>query len=498
MKKTFSVLAISLAVLLALTGFVNVKSTAKSEPYTVNMAWLILTNQPSDLQMVEDAINKITVAKINVKVKLMPIPMASWFTQTNLMMASGEKLDLSIVYNSGGMFSTDVTSGKLLPIDNLLAQYGQGIKYAISTLSPKYLKPGMINGKTYGVTQLRDLATQYGLCIRKDIADKIGINPKKKITVSQLEGYLKAAKEMYPNMSPLVPFNVGGSIGGGLYTFDNLGDGMGVLSSFGLNDTKIVDLYETPEYAKLANTMYSWAQKGYVLPDASTNTTNGVGLIKSGKGMGFLTNMKPGYANQETLQIGYQMESVYMSDPVSNSTQVNNFLWTIPSNCKDPVSAMKMLNLMYTDKNIVNLLTWGVQGKHYAITKENPYIITYPTGVSLANSGWALNLGWEMGNQFLSYIWKGDSPDLYKQLTAFDKNAKISKAMGFVFDPSSVKPQVAAISNVVSQYKVAIENGQMNPADTLPKFISDLKANGINDIIKEKQKQLDTFLKLKN
>jgi putative aldouronate transport system substrate-binding protein len=497
MKKAFSMLAISLAVLLALTGFVNIKSTAKGEPYTVKIAWLILTNQPSDLQMVEGAINKITLEKINVKVKLMPIPMASWFNQTNLMMSSGEKLDLSIVYNKGGIFSTNVTSGKLMPIDNLLTKYGGGIKYAISTISPKYLKPGTINGKTYGVTQLRDLATESGLCIRKDIADKIGINPKKRLTVSRLEGYLKVAKEMYPNMSPLVPFNVGGSVGSALYSWDNLGDNMGVLSNFGMNDTKIVDQFETPEYAKLINTMYNWYQKGYIMPDASTNTTNGVGLVKSNKGIGFITSMKPGFANQETLQIGYKMETINMTNPVSNSTQVNNFLWTIPTNCKDPVSAMKMLNLMYTDKNIINLLTWGVEGKHYIRIKENPNIITYPAGVTSTNRGWGLNLGWEMGNQFLSYIWKGDSPDLYKQLTEFDKNAKISKAMGFVFDPSSVKPQVAAVSNVISQYKTALENGELDPAVALPKFISDLKANGINNIIEEKQKQLDIFLKSK-
>jgi putative aldouronate transport system substrate-binding protein len=190
------------------------------------------------------------------------------------------------------------------------------------------------------------------------------------------------------------------------------------------------------------------------------------------------------------------MITVPLTDPVTNTTQVNNFLWTVPTNCKDPVSAMKMLNLMYTDKAIMNLLVWGIEGKHYVRTKENSNIITYPAGVTSANTGWGLNLGWEMGNQFLTYIWKGDSPDLWKQLSEFNKKAKASKAMGFVFDNSSVKPQVAAVTNVINQYKIALEDGQSDPAVALPKFIADLKANGINDIIKEKQKQLDEFLKI--
>jgi putative aldouronate transport system substrate-binding protein len=34
----------------------------------------------------------------------------------------------------------------------------------------------------------------------------------------------------------------------------------------------------------------------------------------------------------------------------------------------------------------------------------------------------------------------------------------------------------------------------MDPAENLPKFIEELEAAGINEIIAEKQKQLDEFL----
>ena len=34
----------------------------------------------------------------------------------------------------------------------------------------------------------------------------------------------------------------------------------------------------------------------------------------------------------------------------------------------------------------------------------------------------------------------------------------------------------------------------MDPAENLPKFIAELEAAGINEIIAEKQKQLDEFL----
>ncbi|HAL74204.1 MAG TPA: ABC transporter substrate-binding protein, partial [Clostridiales bacterium] len=234
-------------------------------------------------------------------------------------------------------------------------------------------------------------------------------------------------------------------------------------------------------------------KKGLILPDAATNTTNGVTLIKNDKAFALVTNQKPGFANQQAGQTGKEMYAIALTEPYTNTYQVNNFLWTISTNCEDPVSAMKMLNLMYTDADVANLLIWGIEGKHYVKT-DVPNIIDYPAGVDSSNTGWGLNLGWEMGNQFLSYVWKGDSPDLMTELAAFNKSARVSKAMGFVFDSTSVKAEIAALTNVVNQYKLGLECGQSNPEETLPKFIADLKANGIDKVITEKQKQLDTYL----
>lgn len=511
MKKQFLLLTLVLVLMLAITSCATGTSqttgttqagetsdgttatTALPEAYTVRIVWLILTEQPKDLKLVEDEINKIALPDINVKAELMPIPMANWMQQTNLMLSSGEKMDLSIVYNSGGLFGSHVAAGRLQPIDDLLADYGQGIVSAISELSPEYLKPGMISGVTYGVTQLRDLATNMGLLCRKDIADEIGLDPDQKLTYADLEAIYTEVKAKYPGIYPQVPFNVGGSTGAGFYSWDVLGDGLGALSNYGLDNTTVINLYDTPEYKQICDTMYDWYKKGLILPDAATNTTNGVTLIKNDKGFAMVTNQKPGFANQQAKQIGRDMYAIPLTEPYTNTYQVNNFLWTIPTNCEDPVSAMKMLNLMYSDADVANLLIWGIEGKHYVKTDvEN--IIDYPAGVDSTTTGWGLNLGWEMGNQFLSYVWKGDSPDLMDELAAFNKSAKASKAMGFVFDSTSVKAEIAALTNVVNQYKLGLECGQSNPEETLPKFIADLEANGIDKVIAEKQKQLDAYL----
>lgn len=54
--------------------------------------------------------------------------------------------------------------------------------------------------------------------------------------------------------------------------------------------------------------------------------------------------------------------------------------------------------------------------------------------------------------------------------------------------------QVTACNNVVASYNTALRWGAMDPNENIPKFIAELEAAGINDIIAEKQRQLDEFL----
>ena len=94
---------------------------------------------------------------------------------------------------------------------------------------------------------------------------------------------------------------------------------------------------------------------------------------------------------------------------------------------------MKFLEKMYIDPEVANLLAWGIEGKHYQIIDEENGIIDYPEGVDASNIGYNLNLGWVFGNQFLDYIWNGDSPTLWEETDEFNKNAQASDAFGFSY-----------------------------------------------------------------
>ena len=110
------------------------------------------------------------------------------------------------------------------------------------------------------------------------------------------------------------------------------------------------------------------------------------------------------------------------------------------------------------------------------------------------NSSGYSSVDWGWPNQQITPIWEGAEADLWDQLNTFNESGVASPAHGFSWDSNPVLNQGTACNNVVSEYHTALRWGTMDPAENLPKFIADLEAAGINEIIEEKQKQLDEYL----
>ncbi|MCC3374471.1 ABC transporter substrate-binding protein [Cohnella sp. REN36] len=437
----------------------------------------------TDVQAVQDEISKITKEKINATVKLMPIDVSAWTQQTNLLLAGNEPLDL-MVTSSFFNYSTQVAKNQLLPLDDLLEKYGQDMK---NTMEPTIYNGTKINGKIYGVPSVRDTAADYGFIARKDLVDKYHIDLSKVKSYEDLEPIFKIIKDNEPGVNPLVQRSQTGTIANEMLTsrFDPLGEGLGVLP-MDSGDLKIVNLFETQEYKDALSLARKWYKAGYIMQDAATTQEGNNALVKAGKAFGYFSNMKPGFESQEAGLNGYEMSAVRLTPPISQSTSATSFMLSIPKNTRDADRAMQLMNLLYTDKDVVNLLDNGIEGKHYV--KDDQGQIKKPDGVE---SGWVFNQ-WEVGNNSLASVWEGTAPDIWDQMKAFNKAAKFSPALGFTFDANPVKTEIAAVTNVTNQYKVGLESGSLDPA-VLPEFVSKLKAAGLDKIMAEKQKQLDAW-----
>ena len=115
----------------------------------------------------------------------------------------------------------------------------------------------------------------------------------------------------------------------------------------------------------------------------------------------------------------------------------------------------------------------------------------------MTTATYSFNQGWELPNQFAGGIWEGNDPDLWEKQTESMKSVPKSSALGFAYDSSELSTEIAAISNVKSQYMDALNTGAANPETELPKFLEELDNAGMQTVIDAKQQQLDAWLSTK-
>lgn len=75
---------------------------------------------------------------------------------------------------------------------------------------------------------------------------------------------------------------------------------------------------------------------------------------------------------------------------------------------------MMLINLLHTDQEIINLLNFGIEGTHFTL---NGNVMT-----QTEKSGqYAPGVAWELGNQFLNYVWSSEAPDKWEQFKSSTK-----------------------------------------------------------------------------
>jgi len=465
------------------------ESGAGEAPYEIKMAVINFGTDMSRIGEIEEKINEITRKEINATVSITPINSSAWQQQMNLTLASNEKLDL-FVTSTYYQYNIQVAKNQLLPLDELILQHGQDAEKAVGK---DILNATRVDGKIYGIPSLRDFASSYGLAMRKDLVDKYQIDLSKVNTWEDLGPVFQTILDNEKGMAPLTQISQASTIGFVMSSghFDLLGDSLGVLTLKD-NDLKVVNLFEAPEYVKNLELINEWYEKGYIQKDIATSQQTGQNMTKAGKAFGYAAFIKPGFDVQATTQTGHPMVSVAVTEPISITDNIANFMISIAKNSANPEKAMQFINLLYSNKDIVNLLDNGIEGKDFIINDDgtisahpdspNPYVFNQ----------------WEVGNNYLSHLMKGTAPDIWDQMKQFNDSALASKARGFSFNPEPVKTEMAAAMNVINQYRVGLETGLLDPKKNLPDFNAKLKAAGLEKIIAEKQKQLDAWAEHQN
>lgn len=434
-----------------------------------------------DIEKVMEEVNKITREKIGVEVEFKAYEFGQWFQQYSLFLSGTE--DVDILANYGGYLNA-VSQGAAYDITDLIQTYGQNI---IAT-EGDYLKSGEVNGVQYAVPIYASYAWTMGIIYRQDIVDELNLNDKvaQVKTLEDWEAILAAVKEAKPDMKPFVTNN-GNTAPNFQYGFwDDLGNNFGVLMNGG-ETAEVVNLFETEQYAQLCGVFSDWYKKGYTNKDIQSQTDAFTILTKNDAAFSTIGQADFNTAFYQSTSTGKNMGVVLLDTPVART--YNNVTYTIMSNTEHAEAAMKFMDLWFSNEEIGNLISYGIEGVHYELNEKG--MGSYLEGQDASNNTYHLGSALSNTNRIR---WESENPDYATKLIESNSTAQKSVAIGFSFDPTNVTNEITQLNNVCSKYQIGLECGALDPETYLPEFIAALKDAGLDTVIAEKQNQLDAFL----
>lgn len=452
---------------------------------TVNVTYFSFNNF-DDVAKVEEAVNEITEKEIGVHVKLNCLEGGQFISQQAMLLSGGEDIDLIVT----PVVTDAMNSGAFLDMSELLDEYGQGIKDVLGD----NIDACKYRGALYAVPSMHEFAKTPLIIYNKDMADQLNLDMSTVRTLEDLDPILAKVVEAYPNMStPLYTGSSSGALSSTFGNWDTLGDNLGVIMYDGDQNT-VVNLFETQEYKDLCTTLHDFSQKGYLNPDSAVLNENYWTLVSADMTFACLLSQHELIAKEYIPSTGVNMDIIPLGEAYKTSSIAAGTQWHIMSTSKKPAAAMKLLNLLYTNEQVEDLICNGIQDVNYQVTENGKY--DFLEGQDAMNNSYYPNIDWVMPNGWLAGEWVTDAIENYgEQMNAYNNSAKESPAFGFTFDTSVVSNQVTACTNIIKQYCVNVEeNGQQDVDQAISELNEALKKAGLDDIIAAKQAQYDEFL----
>ena len=490
------------SLLLALVMVLSLASVAMAEePYTLDIYWVGNGDNEAVRKGVEDAVNAYIEPLIGAKVSYHIVGWGDWNDKAINALQSGEKMDLIFTADWEG-YGIEVAGGLLKPLDDLLEEYGQGIK---ETLPQTFLDGVKVNGVLYGIPTNKELCVPEGFIVNKAAAAEIGWDvvaddPSIK-TTADLEPWLAKYKELHPDKYPYLMDGQGGRWVDEPWCPDWCGMDTNSIAmkmakqENGEFDETIYSIFETPEQEEHIRLMYDFGTKGYISPDAALTSFDYNGTFGRGDFLVFCQPLKGNgikaaemYAANATAE--FECVEITMQPKYVVTTHAGGSMFGIPVTCKAPEKAMQYLNLMHSDATLVNLMLFGAEGVNY--TKVNDQ------QVELTDQNWYGVHGgaWTVGNTKLQLVLTSEDPQKNEMLQSYADDAIATASLGFRFVKDNVADQIAAVDAVIKEYAQPMMCGQVDPDDAaqgLAALKEALADAGMAEIIAEVQAQYDAW-----
>lgn len=420
---------------------------------------------------------KLIEEKTGYKVKYDMLPQDKVNDKLNLLMSSGESYDLVTINADRSLYGDYAKKGALIDLGPLIDQYGPNIKAKLSQESLDALK---IDGKIYGIGNRSSAFASYGLMIRTDWLEKVGLQAP--TTVEEFTAVLKAFKDKDPggNGDKGAPFTITGESP----MVANLTGAFNLANYWTDVDGKLVPPPLNPGFEGYLTYMSGLYKDGLLDKEFAVN--------KDATMKEKFTSGKIGVAPMAWWDIPTVTDALQKNFPdakiaflpalkgpdgkqgLGMSAGFDRISF-IPKSSEHPEDTIKWINAKLED-NLFKEIAIGEEGKHYTV-KDGSYSPILP----------AFNDERNQANNYLTGIDEKNYPTYWQArvkkdmrlFEGFNYLNNVLPAEARVLDPTSLAPSMP-----INSKNAASMNQMLN--DYLVKvFVGEEKVSGLPDFVKK-------------
>ena len=459
----------------------------------------------------------------NTTVEFIDVSFDEYSEKFSQVLASGEGVDLAW---TGWLINKpqNIADGNLMPLDDLLAEYGQGI---VDILGENVVEihRNADDGKLYYLPSWQGLVgDRRGWLVVTEIAELAGdtwiedteaaLNKWRnnysdnteafQAVLDQATKYLAAAKEAGKLGAGI---NTGRVFGWSMYNGTRSNPGVGG-SEIGIpfedNTFTVIDGVASEHYKLYAKTMADWYKEGYIRSDIMSVDTSTLTTPKNGEitDTTYVFSCDPYLteADQEAAIADAGMDMTYL--PVEENASLilgGDTSYAIPYCADEPERAMMVLNAIYSQPDLYNTLIYGIEGEDYTKNADGTITTSYVGASPTADDSYGIQR-WIIGSCKNALINNGTDPNYYADLEALEETARVNPFLNFTFDRTNVEGICASILNVYYEYGPQLDNGVAgdNWEELYNNYMAARKDAGIEELVTEFQNQLNAYIEANN
>ena len=477
MKKCIKGLASILAGMMLLSGCGGGGSENGDKIETVT--WYIPTLITGNgKQAVMDQVNQLLEEKYKMRLDLIGIDGGNYDQKMQVMNAGQEEYDLAFTSHWTNHFYSNVANGAFYEITEEDLKTYAPKTYA--SMSEEIWNAAKVNGKIYAVPNWQIQTRATGINAPAEMLEKVGMTIDQLNSMENITTYLEKITAQDPECNKLeqmwtqlMPYNEM------LEVYEEEMPGAIYFTKQG--KPEVFNQYETQEFTDYVHMRQEWVERGLSVDSYLPDSKAGDKEIKQCPLSVHV--YKPGSAEEVSQSAGYRWETTQFSQAVLSSSGVTAALTGISATSKNPQAALKMIEIINTDAEIHNLLSYGIEGQDYEKTSENQIRIKEEKEYSgIAN--------WLTGTVANTYLLETQSPTTWEETKKFNDEAILSPILGFNADLNNITVQVSNCKTVIKEYLEMLDLGLSDDAK-LAEFREKLKTAGVDDIINELQQQID-------